>query len=42
MERIYCPTCDDLFYPTITGYGEINTICPICGDDTQNPTITEV
>lgn len=38
MEKIYCESCGNYFTPTVSGYGEVNTICPICGDDTDRPT----
>lgn len=38
MEKIYCENCGNYFTPTVSGYGEVNTICPVCGDDTTAPT----
>lgn len=38
MEKIYCESCGNYFEPHVSGYGEVNTICPICGDDTTAPT----
>jgi len=37
MEEIQCMTCGHVFTPSVFGYGEVNTTCPCCGDDTAAP-----
>lgn len=33
MEQIYCENCGYLFIPKVSGYGEIDYVCPCCGEN---------